>query len=291
MLKLEAPAKLNLTLEVLGRRSDGYHDISSIVQTISLCDYLTLEGSREMAFHCDQPGWRLDMSLVPRAANLLREGAGYAGGAVVHLAKRIPLKSGLGGDSSDAAACLRGLNRLWRLGIPPGELVHLASRLGSDVPFFIFGGTAMVQGRGELVSPLPPLGRMWVVLLSPPVSRPESKTATLYSRLREEHFTDGRRADAVVTLLTQGESIGQENLFNVFESVAYDVFAGLDRYRAAFLEAGAASVHLAGSGPALFSLHQEKAGAGRVYDSLKLRGMEPCLVETLGDTGLERMVG
>jgi len=149
VLTLQAPAKLNLTLEVLAKRRDGFHEIRSVIQTINLCDSLRFQLSRNIEFNSDQSSWIPEKSLVAKAASLLQEVTGCGKGATIEVNKRIPLLSGLGGDSSDAAATLRGLNKLWGLGLSQGELLELASQLGSDVAFFLYGGTALVEGRGR----------------------------------------------------------------------------------------------------------------------------------------------
>ena len=286
MLTVPAPAKLNLTLEVLAKRADGFHEIRSVIQTINLCDRLCFRSSGKMAFKCDEPSWLAEKSLVPRAASLLKKTSGHGKGAIIEVSKHIPLLSGLAGDSSDAAAVLRGLNKLWGLALPPGELARLASQLGSDVAFFLFGGTALAQGRGEFVSPLPPLPRMWLVLLMPAVPRLSGKTGQLYASLEQSHYTKGRMTEELVALLTRGEPVTSANLFNVFDSVAYDSFNGLDNYRKKFLKAGADSVHLAGSGPALFTLLKTKAQAEKIYNKLKKQSLECYMVETLEAIGV-----
>jgi len=195
--------------------------------------------------------------------------------------KRIPLVSGLSGDSSDAAATLCGLNRLWGLGLSPKELRGLAAQLGSDVPFFLYGGTALLEGRGEIVTPLPPSLHMWVVLMLPPVPRVPGKTARLYAGIRSNHYTEGQITDRLVTQLTGGGDVAPLNLFNVFDAVAFNSFTGLEVYWQQFLEAGALEVHLAGSGPALFTLTPDKAQAEKIYRHLQEQGLESYLVETL----------
>ncbi|HEX79020.1 MAG TPA: 4-(cytidine 5'-diphospho)-2-C-methyl-D-erythritol kinase [Dehalococcoidia bacterium] len=281
MLTVMAPAKLNLTLEVLDRRNDGFHEIRSVVQTIDLCDRIVFRPGDRITFKCHAPGWLLEESLVSRAAALLKDVSGHTEGASIDISKKIPLLSGLGGDSSDAAAILIALSRLWKLACPPGELARLASQLGSDVAFFLFGGTALMQGRGEVVSPLPPLPGMWVVLLVPDVPRSAGKTGRLYDSLKKEHYSDGQATEDLVALLTRGGDVMAENLCNAFECVAYDSFEGLGGYRQRFLEAGAGGVHLAGSGPALFSLFRDKAEAEKVYASLKKQKLEAYLAETM----------
>jgi 4-diphosphocytidyl-2-C-methyl-D-erythritol kinase len=280
MLTVYAPAKVNLTLEVLGKRGDGFHEIRSVIQTISLCDRLGFKQADNLVFNCDQSGWRAQESLIPRAASLLKATSGYTRGAVIEVGKRIPLLSGLGGDSSDAAAVLRGLNRLWDLALSPGELARLASKLGSDVTFFLSGGTALAQGRGEFVSPLPQLPHSWMVLLVPAV-RLANKTQRLYASLKESHHTQGEATDELVGRLTRGEQVAPGSLFNVFEAVAYGIFSGLDDCRRRFLQAGAESVHLAGSGPTLFTLVKNQAEAEKIHCNLQKQGLECYLAETL----------
>jgi 4-diphosphocytidyl-2-C-methyl-D-erythritol kinase len=281
MIKLEAPAKINLTLEVLAKHNDGFHEVRSIIQTINLCDSFSFQPGKEIVIKCDKENWDSQKSLVTRAAVLLQAETGCARGAIIGLSKKIPLSSGLGGDSSDAAAVLSGLNRLWDLSISQKGLAEMASQLGSDVSFFLSGGTALLQGRGETVSPLPSMQKMWLVLLMPPVKRPDNKTARLYKNLNAGHYTDGQMTEEVVVLLTKGEDIALANLFNVFENVADESFKGLDDCRQRFLQAGADSVHLAGSGPALFTMVKEKTRAQKIYTELKGQGLEAYLAETL----------
>ena len=167
VLTLEAPAKINLTLEVTGRREDGYHDIASIMQTVDLTDELTFDEAEELTLECDAPELQTEDNLVLRAARLLRQHAGVDRGARIGLRKRIPHPAGLGGGSSDAATALTGLCRLWGLDMTARDLTPLAASLGSDIPFFLHGGTALVSGRGEKVRPLPAAELGWIIILAP----------------------------------------------------------------------------------------------------------------------------
>jgi len=284
MLTVLAPAKLNLTLEVLAKRPDGFHEIRSVIQTINLCDSLRFQLGQSLAFKCDEPKWLPEKSLVSKAASLLQDTTKPPKGATIEVNKRIPLMSGLGGDSSDAAAILRGLNQLWGLRLPLPDLVKLASQLGSDVAFFLYGGTALVRGRGEIVTPLSSLPHTWVVLLIPPVPRILGKTERLYATLRSGHYTEGQITDRLVATLTGDREVTPSMLFNVFESVALDMFDRLREYREQFLKAGADCVHLAGSGPALFTLIKDKLQADKLYKILQQQGLEAHLVETLTST-------
>lgn len=226
MLTVLAPAKLNLTLEVLAKRPDGFHEIRSVIQSINLCDSLCFQLSQSLKFKSDVPDWIPQDSLVSKATSLLKKATGCGKGATIEVSKRIPLVSGLGGDSSDAVATLRGLNKLWQLGLSQDELLELAERLGSDVAFFLYGGTALVEGRGEIVTPLPLLPHMWVVLVVPPAPRLMGKTERLYASLKASHYTDGQITERLVEALKAGREFTPSLLFNTFENVAFDCFSG-----------------------------------------------------------------
>jgi 4-diphosphocytidyl-2-C-methyl-D-erythritol kinase len=281
MLTVKAPAKINLTLEVLGKRPDGFHEIRSVIQTINLGDSLRFRSSKKLRFSCDNPDLIIEESLISRAAALLQQASGFSQGATIGVSKNVPFSSGLGGDSSDAAAVLSGLNRLWQLGLSLEDLLEMVPRLGSDVAFFLYGGTALVEGRGERVTPLSRLPRRWVVLVVPPFSRIAEKTRRLYATLKPEHYTDGRVTQKFVKVLNEGGELEPSMLFNTFENVAFDFFADLKVYKGHFKKLGAPHVHLAGSGPTLFTLLEDKARAEDLYTRCKDQGMECYLTETL----------
>lgn len=272
MLTVYAPAKINLVLEVLGK-DDDYHRVSSIVQSVDLCDILNLELDDEIRFECDEPSLKSD-NLVVRAARLLRENTECDLGARIELRKHIPWGMGLGGGSSDAAATMLALNELWGLRLPLSKLTRLAFALGSDVPFFITKGTALVGGKGERVTHLPSPAVTSFVLLVPPLPRMPDKTKQMYSRLRVADFTEGRFVEAALSRLGAQKPIDHNLVYNVFERVAFDFFAGLDKYRKIVQEAGAAGVHLAGSGPCLFTFFSNRQEAGELCLRLKRQKLE-----------------
>jgi len=272
VLTVYAPAKINLVLEVLGKNND-YHRISSIVQSIDLRDVLNFQPDDEICFECDEPSLERD-NLVTRAATLLKESTKCSLGARIELRKHIPWAVGLGGGSSDAAATLLALNELWGLGLPLSELVHLASKLGSDVPFFIHKGTALVEGKGEKVTPLPSLSSTCFVLLVPPLPKISGKTKQMYSNLHAAYFTGGQFVQAALSSLRRGKAIAPGLMFNIFEKVAFDFFPGLDKYRKTLEEAGAPGVYLAGSGPCLFTFFSGEEKAGELFSRLRKQGLE-----------------
>jgi 4-diphosphocytidyl-2-C-methyl-D-erythritol kinase len=272
MLTIYAPAKVNFVLEVLGKDGD-YHQISSVVQSIDLCDVLNFQLDRGIYLECDVSGLNRD-NLVTRAATLLKESTKCSLGTRIELRKHIPWGVGLGGGSSDAAAALLALDELWGLGLPLSEMVHLASKLGSDVPFFIHKGTALIEGKGEKVTPLPSLPSISFVLLVPPLPKIPGKTKQMYDNLRVADFTGGQFVQAALSSLRQGKAIDHGLIFNVFEQEAFDFFPGLDKYRKTLKEAGAPGVYLAGSGPCLFTFFSEKEKAGELFSRLKKQGLE-----------------
>jgi len=252
MITVNAYAKINFALEVLGKREDKYHEIVSIMQTVSLKDVLTFEDAEDISLNCDVKGLSNSDNLVQKAAKLLKTETGYSGGVHVELYKEIPVSAGLGGGSSDAAATLKGLNSLWQLDLSTDELSLFGATLGSDVPFFLHGGTAMVHGRGEKVRVMPPTDLEWVIILVPAISLPR-KTAELYSKVTCGDYTKGALTRKLETRIRGKGDLPPQLLFNVFDDIALSVFYGLDQYWDVFHSLGVREIHLAGSGPALYA--------------------------------------
>ncbi len=281
MITIQANAKINLSLEVLGKRDDGFHRIASVMQEISLSDTVEFDEADEIELECSIPELNSSRNLVHVAAGVLRGFAGSSRGASIRLNKRIPMAAGLGGGSSDAVSTLKALIDLWGLELSPEQLLDLAQRLGSDTAFFVHGGTALVEGRGELVTPLSSLPATWVVIAVPPINVPQNKTKAMYAALRPPHFSDGRRTRELADSLAEHGDISFDSLPNAFESVAFEVYRRLDIYWQRLVDLGADNVHLAGSGPALFSLSRDRVSAKLLYDSTKSEGMESYLVQTV----------
>jgi 4-diphosphocytidyl-2-C-methyl-D-erythritol kinase len=277
----KAYAKINLTLEVIGNREDGYHEIASVVQVINLCDILSFQPREHIYLACNIPQLVSPNNLVFKAARLLQDFTGSSDGVAISLEKAIPLASGLGGGSSDAAVTLSALNEIWGLHLAPENLERIAANLGSDISFFLSGGmTALVEGRGEEVTRLPPLPKTWVVLVKPPIEV-ANKTQKMYASLDPSHFTQGKSTQKVVELIKRGDRITSQFCYNVFNEVAFSFFPGLDEYRLRFLAAGASQVHLAGTGPTLFTLAQERTQGEEICRRLKKERIEVYLTETL----------
>jgi 4-diphosphocytidyl-2-C-methyl-D-erythritol kinase len=286
MLTRNAYAKINLSLEVTSKRADGYHEIASVMQLVDLHDTLTFSAADEIQVECSDPllGAVGENNLVWRAAKALREAAGVDKGTQIEVAKRIPVSAGLAGGSSDAAATLLGLAELWDLGMGEGELRQIASMLGSDVPFFLDGPTALVEGRGERVTPLSALQAAWLVLVSPPY-RIAGKTRRMYESLSKQDLTNGAITRLLAATIHRGEFPSPSLLYNAFERSAYRLFEGLDGLRQTMVETGADHVHLSGSGPSLFLLYpqDEEQQAQAIHETLQAEGLRTFLTRTIGE--------
>jgi len=261
-LRLLAPAKLNLTLEVLGRRNDGFHEIRSVIQAISHYDVVEAEPARDTGLVCPE-GPSPDENLAPLAATGLRTALGLSEGASLRLYKRIPAGAGLGGGSSDAAAVLRLLSRLWRTRLAPSKLRQLAASLGSDVPFFLSGGAALASGRGERIERLPALRSGHVVLVVPPWQMP-GKTARVFSAVTTSDYSDGQ-----VSLALAGHLKGRHRLeccqaVNNLTPAARRVFPALADLEARLESLTGAHFRLCGAGPSLFHMAASGREAARV---------------------------
>lgn len=246
-------AKVNLALDVLGKRSDGYHDIATVMETVDLFDRLTLEAAPTISLETDDPVLPTDeRNLIVRAATLLRKGSGVEQGARIRLEKRIPVAAGLGGGSSDAAATLWGLNRLWGLRWPRARLVELAVELGMDVPFFLTGGPALATGRGEHVERLSGTGSYALVLVNP---RAPLSTREVYERVPTGWRAEPTGARGVVEALrTRNAAQVGAALTNHLEAFVAPSFPPVTRMKAALMAAGALGAVMSGSGPTVFGM-------------------------------------
>ena len=257
MLTLKAYAKINLTLEALGRRDDGYHEVATIMQTVDLHDTVRLAPADDITLSCDNPSLQSPDNLAYKAAELLRQESGYTDGAHIAIDKAIPVSAGLGGGSSDAAATLRGLNELWQLRMTPAQLETIAAKLGSDVPFLLKGGTAIALGRGERIRRLPPANVQWLVVVTPDVQHigdTPSKTAALYGMLTPTNYTKGFLTRKLEARIRGGGDVPAQFLFNAFDDVAFDAYPGIEECWNTFAELGAREIHLSGSGPSIYAL-------------------------------------
>lgn len=278
--RYRAHAKINLGLEVLAPRPDGYHEIRTVYQSIALSDHLDVFPARSgLSFTCSDPALAGEDNLVLRAARALADAHGCKKGARLELHKRIPQRAGLGGGSSDAAVTLLALARTWQLPSAPGDLYPLAASLGSDVPFFLMGGTALGVGRGEEVYPLPDAPAMHLVLVR---AGEKLSTAEVYRRLGSKLTGEKgpHRIQAIVQGVVRGK-LSDHHLFNCFEEVYDREDAEAAAARRALGASGAARVLLAGAGSAWVGIFPDRAQAQVAHRRLAQRGVSGILTSTL----------
>src|SRR5438477_2663451 len=277
-MHVSAPAKINLSLKMLGRRSDGFHEIETLIAPISLCDEIKIDkidSGREIKFHCDDPSVPMgDGNLVVRAANLFFSATKLQVGISIELKKKIPHGAGLGGGSSDAATTLLALNQLFETNLARDQLAKLGSTIGSDVPFFIFESAALCRGRGELVTPTELPERLSLLLLKPDFTVP---TTWAYSRWHDSREIPG------VTYAAQ-EFLGQ-TFVNDLERPVFEKFIFLAQLKMWLLRQPEVGVVLmSGSGSTIFAVLRNKqdaeAIAERVRDQLDPE-LWTCACETL----------
>jgi 4-diphosphocytidyl-2-C-methyl-D-erythritol kinase len=271
-LFVKAPAKLNLYLEVLGLRDDGYHELETIMQTVSLYDELALEltssGIRLVTSSPDVPNDHTN--LVVRAAELLSQHAHRQLGATLRLEKRIPVGAGMGGGSSDAAAALVGLNRLWDLDLNRETLHELAARLGSDVPFFLYGGTALCRGRGDRIAQISGVKPLTYVVVWP---RLNVSTKEVYEKLPPDLTKDLRQTKLLLREITKAGSGVFPHFFNRLESVTVKLHASLTLLARRMTESGLAGVTMTGSGSAFFGVSGSRKEAEESLAKLSALGV------------------
>ena len=283
-MQVEAYAKLNLTFEVLGKRSDGYHEVKTVMQTVGLADRLSIEPSSTLQVECDSPELSGEANLVWQAAHALADSRGILPRARIRIEKRIPVAMGLGGGSSDAAAALLALDALWETSLSSDEMLEIASGTGSDVSFFLRGGTALAECRGELVSPLPDLPPFNLTLVFPDIIV-DDKTRRMYSRLTSAQYSDGGISRRLILLLSGGgfvtESI-RDCVFNAFQEIAEWEFPVLAEMRARVLDHGGPELHLCGAGPGMFAIPNSESQHRTVAEALQQMGAGVYLVSSVG---------
>lgn len=269
MLKLPSFAKINWTLRILGRRPDGYHEVATLLQSVSLCDELTFElrEDREIRLTCDDPEIPVDDSnLIIKAAKALN-----GGGINISLTKRIPAKGGLGGASSNAAVTLLALNNLWRKELAYTDLMNIAGGLGSDVPFFLIGGCAEARGIGTDLRPVDASPTHLVMHLI--VVKPNGGVATAdaYVALKRSSLTTSDSA-FILSSSFAGPVSGERvpwSLHNDFEEVIFEIDPEIGRAKTALLDAGARGALLAGSGSSVFGIFDDEAARDRALTNLR----------------------
>ncbi|QIK52027.1 4-(cytidine 5'-diphospho)-2-C-methyl-D-erythritol kinase [Jeotgalibaca porci] len=265
-----APAKINLTLDVLYRRADDYHELEMIMSSVDLADYLTFTPLEEdkIEVFTNKAFLPVDQrNHVYQIIKLVKERYNIREGMLVEIEKKIPVAAGLGGGSTDAAAALRALNRIWELNLSVQEMIELGMQVGTDVPYSIVGGTAFVSGRGEIVTPINPMPSCWVVLAKPRIS---VSTKTVFRALEVERLDYIPKSRIVADAIEIGDYKGMaDNLSNALEAVTFERHPKLRQLSERMERYGMDGVTMSGSGPTIIGFSQNYSRAKRVYNSLR----------------------
>ena len=272
-LTLKALAKINLGLDVLGRRDNGYHDVRMVMQTIYLYDNVTLTRIEEPRIHVET-----NLSYLPvdenniayKAAKLLIDECGIQEGVHIKLEKRIPVAAGMAGGSSNAAAVLVGMNRMFDLGLSQSELMERGVSLGADVPYCVMRGTALAEGTGEELSSLPPMPKCYILVAKPAIS---VSTKWVYETLDAKEIVEHPDIDGLLQgLKEQDLSKIASSMGNVLESVTIERYPIIETIKDAMKEAGALNAMMSGSGPTVFGIFDNRKVAKEAWH--KLRNMD-----------------
>lgn len=266
---VKAPAKINLSLDILGKRKDNYHEVRMIMTTIDLADRIELESIDEDKIVIQSHNRFVpddQRNLAYQAAQLLKEHCNVKLGVIITIDKVIPVAAGLAGGSSDAAATLRGLNKLWSLGLSLDELAELGAKIGSDVSFCVYGGTAIATGRGEKIEHIKTPPSCWIVLAKPVIG---VSTAEVYKNVNMAKLQHPD-VDEMVSAISQGNYEEMcDNVGNVLESVTFQMHPEVKHIKEQMKKFGADTALMSGSGPTVFALVKYDSRMHRVYNGLK----------------------
>ena len=275
-IKLKSRAKINLTLDVTAKRDDGYHDLEMIMQTVSLYDSIFIKKAEKDGIVIKTNLYYLptdERNITYKAAKLIKEEFGINQGVYIELTKRIPVAAGLAGGSGNCAAVIKGMNRLFDLNLSMEKMMELGARLGSDVPYCLMEGTALAQGRGEVLTPLVPCPHFYVLLAKPDIS---VSTAYVYKNLKLDEVKSHPNTKAVLQAIASGDKEGiSKGLCNVLETVTIPYRPIVGDIKEFVEKQDALGVLMSGSGPTVFALFDEKETAKeasrKVKDKFKIK--------------------
>ncbi|MBQ8558376.1 MAG: 4-(cytidine 5'-diphospho)-2-C-methyl-D-erythritol kinase [Tyzzerella sp.] len=273
-LKLKALAKINLGLDVLGTRENGYHDVRMVMQTIYLYDNVTLQKTEEPGIQLTTNLFYLpvdEKNIAYKAAKILMDEFQIPGGVKIDLDKHIPVAAGMAGGSSNAAAVLVGMNRLFHLGLSEQELMDRGVQLGADVPYCVMRGTVLAEGIGEILTPLAPLPKCYILVAKPNIS---VSTKTVYEKLDAHEIEDHPDIDGVIAGL-EADDLKKvaDSMGNVLERVTIEDYPIIEDIKTAMKEAGALNAMMSGSGPTVFGIFEEKKIAKQAQQKIRKLGL------------------
>jgi 4-diphosphocytidyl-2-C-methyl-D-erythritol kinase len=279
-ISLRCPAKINLSLDVIGKREDGYHLLRMIMQSVSLFDVVTIKsGQDNIRVFCENKDVPCNESNIAfKAAKLILEKYKIEDGVHIFIEKNIPIAAGLAGGSTDAAGVIKGINELYKLNLTIQEMMDIGLKIGADVPYCIIGGTALAEGIGEKLTRLEPIKETWCVLAKPPIA---VSTVEVYKGLKLDELTEHPETDRIISYIENGdiESIGQ-NMVNVLETVTIKKYSVISEIKNVMMGFHALGSMMSGSGPTVFGLFADKDTAEKCYNKIREDFKEVYLVKT-----------
>lgn len=269
-LELKALGKINLGLDVLGRRENGYHDVRMVMQTVYLYDRIIMKKSKTPGIRLETNLYYLPVNennLAYQAAQMLMDEFHIEEGVSIQLDKHIPVAAGMAGGSSNAAAVLFGMNRMFSLGLSQKELMERGVKLGADVPYCIMRGTVLAEGIGEILTPLSPMPKCYVLIAKPVIS---VSTKMVYEKLDSHEIEDHPDIDGILAGLKAGDlKKVAGSMGNVLERVTVDAYPVIDQIKKMMIKEGALNAMMSGSGPTVFGIFEEKATARKAADAIR----------------------
>ena len=269
-LELKALGKINLGLDVLGRRENGYHDVRMVMQTVYLYDRIIMKKSKTPGIRLETNLYYLPVNennLAYQAAQMLMDEFYIEEGVSIQLDKHIPVAAGMAGGSSNAAAVLFGMNRMFSLGLSQKELMERGVKLGADVPYCIMRGTVLAEGIGEILTPLSPMPKCYVLIAKPAIS---VSTKMVYEKLDSHEIEDHPDIDGILAGLKAGDlKKVAGSMGNVLERVTVDAYPVIDQIKKMMIKEGALNAMMSGSGPTVFGIFEEKATARKAADAIR----------------------
>ncbi len=284
MVTIKAPAKINLVLDTMYKREDGFHEVEMIMTTVDLADYITVKelATNKIVIKSDQYQVPLnENNLAYKAAQLFKDHFNVKKGVEIFIKKKIPVAAGLAGGSSDAAATLKALKELWNINCTVDELASLGEKLGSDIPFCVYGGTALATGRGEVIKPIPSPPKCWVILVKPRIG---VSTKEVYGALDAKNASHPNVSAMLESIYAQDFNGVCENIGNTLEDVTLKKYPVVSEIKNKLIQFGADAVLMSGSGPTVFALVRKEYKLKRIINSINgsMRNHEVHAIRLMG---------
>jgi len=278
----KAPAKINLTLDIIGKREDNYHDLRMVMTTIDLYDRLLINKIKENQIVLSSNKYFLpndEKNLVYKAAKIMKNTFNIKTGLNIYIEKNIPIAAGLAGGSSDAAAMIRAINKLFKLNLNLEKMISIGKQIGSDIPFCLYNKTALVEGRGEIITPLPKVAKCWVILVKPNFG---VATKDVFSNVDFKKIFHPDVDKMIKAIKLQNYNLICQSIGNSLEQVTFDMYPEVKEIKEKVISLGVDAALMSGSGPTIFGLVLKERKAKKIINSMDKNKYESCAVRILG---------